>query len=89
MAVIDGRNLFESAAICTHIADRVPDADLIAKSGTFARAEHDQWVSFCLTEMEAWLSNWGRRQDLLDECPALVRYLERLMTRPHCSLLRD
>ncbi len=148
VAVIDGRNLFESAAICTHIADRVPDADLIAKSGTFARAEHDQWVSFCLTEMEAWLSNsfvntyvlpederisaglaqnakmfkraasvldahlaehdylvddrftvtdiivawcsnWGRRQDLLDECPALVRYLERLMTRPHCSLLRD
>ena len=56
-AVIDGQSLFESAAICTYIADRVPTADLVAKPGTFARAEHDQWVAFCLTEMEAWLWN--------------------------------
>tara|TARA_A100001037_G_scaffold255588_2_gene241282 strand:+ start:2997 stop:3632 length:636 start_codon:yes stop_codon:yes gene_type:complete len=55
--VIDGETLFESAAICTHIADRVPEADLIAKPGTFARAEHDQWVSFSLTEMDSWLWN--------------------------------
>ena len=148
VAVIDGRTLFESAAICTYIADRVPAADLVAKPGTIARAEHDQWVAFCLTEMEAWLwnsavntfvlpeeqrisagleqnaemfkrstsvldahlaehdylvedrftvtdiivgwcLNWGRRQGLLGECPALGRYLERLMTRPYCSLARD
>ncbi len=56
-AVIDGQALFESAAICTHIADRVPAANLIASPGTFARAQHDQWVSFCLTEMESWLWN--------------------------------
>ncbi len=56
-AVIDGQTLFESAAICTYIADRVPAADLVAKPGTFARAEHDQWVAFCLTEMESWLWN--------------------------------
>lgn len=62
-AVIDGETLFESAAICTYIADRVPAADLIAKPGTFARAEHDQWVAFCLSEMEAWLWNL-RRQHL-------------------------
>lgn len=49
--VIDGQTLFESAAICTTIADRAPSADLIAKPGTFTRAEHDQWVAFCLTEM--------------------------------------
>ncbi len=29
-AVIDGQTLFESAAICTYIADRVPAANLIA-----------------------------------------------------------
>ena len=56
-AVIDGQTLFESAAICTYIADRVPTGDLIAKPGTFARAEHDQWVAFCLSEMESWLWN--------------------------------
>ena len=57
VAVIDGQTLFESAAICTYIADRVPAANLIPKVGTFARAEHDQWVAFCLSEMEAWLWN--------------------------------
>ena len=66
-AVIDGRALFESAAICTHIADRVPDAQLIAAPGAFARAEHDQWVAFCLTEMEAWLWNTAVNQYVLPE----------------------
>ena len=66
-AVIDGRPLFESAAICTHIADRVPAAKLIAAPGTFARAEHDQWVSFCLTEMEAWLWNTAVNMYVLPE----------------------
>jgi len=146
--VIDGQTLFESAAICTYIADRVPDADLVAKPGTFARAEHDQWVAFCLSELESWLwnsavntivlpeekrisagleqnvnmfkrsalvldahlaqhdylvedrfsvtdiivgwcLNWGRRQGHLGECPALGRYLERLLARPLCALARD
>jgi len=54
-AVIDGQPLFESAAICTYIADRVASPDLVAKPGTFARAQHDQWVAYCLSEMEAWL----------------------------------
>jgi len=147
-AVIDGQTLFESSAICTYIADRAPSANLIAKPGTFARAEHDQWVAFCLTEMESWLwnsyvntsvlpeeqrisagleqnvamfkrsalvldahlarhdyvvedrftvtdiivgwcVNWGRRQGHLAECPALGRYMQRLLDRPHCALARD
>ena len=66
-AVIDGRPLFESAAICTHIADRAPHAKLIAAPGTFARAEHDQWVAFCLAEMEAWLWNNAVNQYVLPE----------------------
>ena len=57
VAVIDGRPIFESAAICTYIADHAPEADLIAKPGTWARGQHDQWTSFVLTEMEAWLWN--------------------------------
>ncbi len=54
-AEIDGQPLFESAAISTHIADLAPEAGLISPSGTRDRALHDQWVSFALTEMEAWL----------------------------------
>ena len=66
-AVIDGRPLLESAAISTYIADRVPAAKLIAAPGTFARAEHDQWVAFCLAEMEAWLWNNAVNQYVLPE----------------------
>ena len=52
-AIIDGKVLFESAAICTYLADHAPDIDLIAKPGSWARGQHDQWISFALTEMEA------------------------------------
>ena len=53
--VIDGKPLIESAAICTYLADQFPEKQLIAAPGTWERALHDQWVSFCLSEMEAWL----------------------------------
>ncbi len=52
--LIDGRPLFESAAISTYLADQVPQKRLVAPSGTRERALHDQWVSFALTELEAW-----------------------------------
>ena len=67
MVLSNGETLFESAAICTYIADRVPTADLIAKPGTIARAQHDQWVAFCLSEMEAWLWNSAVNNFVLPE----------------------
>ena len=54
-ALIDGRPLFESAAICTAIADLVPERNLIGRPGSWSRALHDQWVHFALNEMECWL----------------------------------
>ena len=68
-AIIDGHPLFESAAIATAIADLVPERELIAPAGTWARAMHDQWVSFALTEMEAWLwsSEINSSEGLLEE----------------------
>ena len=54
-AVIDGKPLFESSAICTAVADLVPERNLIGRQGTWARALHNQWVSFVLTELESWL----------------------------------
>ena len=60
--------LFESAAISTFLADSRPEANLIAPSGTWERALHDQWVSFTLTELEAWLwSNEKHTQFYPDE----------------------
>ena len=73
-ALIDGRPLFESAAISTAIADLVPERKLIGKSGTWARALHDQWVSFTLTEMEAWL--WSSELNASELLPEQQRVPE-------------
>jgi glutathione S-transferase len=143
--VINGEPLFEAAAICTHLADLAPEKGLIAPSGTRERALHLQWVSFALTELEAYIwSNarntfvlpkdkritalfeqnnkafvhaakvldkvlgdadylignrfsvtdilvgftisWGNGVGLLGQTPNLRAYLERLKSRPHCTL---
>lgn len=66
-AEIDGRPLFESAAICTAIADLVPEQGLVGPSGSWARALHDQWVSFTLSEMECWIWNTDMNTRVLPE----------------------
>ncbi len=63
--VIDGEPLFEAAAICTYLADLVPEKGLIAPSGTMERALHLQWVSFALTEMEAYVWSNARNTFVL------------------------
>ncbi len=50
--LIDGEPMFESAAICTFLADAHPDKGLIAPAGTRLRALHEQWSYFCMTEIE-------------------------------------
>lgn len=65
--VIDGKPLFEAAAICTYLADLVPEKGLIAAPGTYARALHLQWVSFVLTEMEAYVWSNTRNTFVLPE----------------------
>lgn len=61
------RPLFESAAICTWLADSHPEAGLIAPSGTWARALHDQWTAFTLAEVEANLQHTARSQFIYSE----------------------
>jgi glutathione S-transferase len=51
--------LFESAALCLHIADSNPDANLIARLGTRERAQTYQWVFFTMTELEQTMLRWG------------------------------
>ena len=83
-ATFDGRNLFESAAICTYIADLAPDANLIAPSGTWERALHDQWCYFAMTELEAWL--WSNAQNTFvrpeqERVPAIIEQNNMLYRR--------
>ena len=63
--MINGEPLFEAVAICTHLADLVPEKGLISPSGTRERALHLQWVSFALTEMEAYLWSNARNTFVL------------------------
>jgi glutathione S-transferase len=65
--VIDGKPLFEAAAICTYLADLVPEKGLIAEAKTYERALHLQWVSFALTELEAYLWSNARNTFVLPE----------------------
>lgn len=63
----NGRPLFESAAICTWLADSHPEKKLNWPSGGWERALHDQWVSFALTEVEAHLWSTLRNKSLYPE----------------------
>lgn len=56
-AIIEGKPLFESAAIVTAIADLVPEKALIAEPGSWSRNLHYQWMSFTLSEMEAFVQS--------------------------------
>lgn len=148
-AIIDGKPLFESSAIVTAIADLVPEKALVAEPGTWSRNLHYQWMSFVLSEMEAFVQsseintidfvlpedqrvpeiveqnsmlyrkgaavledvlseteflvdnrfsvtdifvgytvNWGHEDRLLSDYPNLLAYLERLLSREHCTLER-
>ena len=69
--VDDGRKLIESAAICTWLADSHPDKGLIAAPGSFARALHDQWVAFTLSELEAYLWSTTRNTFIYPEAERL------------------
>jgi glutathione S-transferase len=65
--VDDERPLFESAAICTWLADNHPEQGMIPAVGAWERALHDQWVSYALTEVEAYLWHSYRNMVRLPE----------------------
>lgn len=47
-----GLVLTESAAICTYLGDRFPDAGLVPEPRTARRAQYDSWCFFVLSELE-------------------------------------
>ncbi len=48
----DGTVIFESAAICAHLADKHLDKGLAPPPGTPERARYFQWLFFATTELE-------------------------------------
>jgi glutathione S-transferase len=48
----DDGAVFESAAVCLHVADLAPEAGLIGPPGSRERALVYQWVLFAMTEIE-------------------------------------
>jgi glutathione S-transferase len=47
-----GQFIFESGAICLHLADLFPEKRLLPQPGTVDRAHAYQWVLFSIAEME-------------------------------------
>jgi glutathione S-transferase len=58
--VEDGGPVFESAALVLHLADRHPEAGLIAEPGSYARGLQYQWCFFAMTELESPLLDVAR-----------------------------
>jgi glutathione S-transferase len=72
--VDDGLVISESAAICTYIAEKFPDAKLIPSEAK-ARIEFFQWLFFVVSELEVHLWTAAKHDRLLPEdkkVPAVV-----------------
>jgi glutathione S-transferase len=59
--VEEGGPVFESAALVLHLADRHPEAGLIAPPGSHERALQYQWAFFAMTELESPLVDAARQ----------------------------
>lgn len=59
--------LFESAAICNYVGEKVPDKGLVPASGTRERGLYDQWMFFVIGELEQPLWNIGKHKFALPE----------------------
>jgi glutathione S-transferase len=56
----EGGTLFETMALCLHIAETHPEAGLLPSEGSFERALVYQWISVGLTEIEPFVSEANR-----------------------------
>ncbi len=75
VVMIDGDAFYESAAICTHLCDLVPEKELLGAPGSRNRGLHMQWTSFVLTEIETWLWSSYKHQQGYPEAmrvPAVI-----------------
>lgn len=62
--LVDQDNVItESAAICTWLAEKFPERNLIPPEGSVERGHYYQWCFFCLAELEPYL--WNIRRHMI------------------------
>ena len=59
--------LTESAAICTYLAEKNPEKGLVPRVGTVDRARYDQWMFFCMSELDSAVWNVAKHKFALPE----------------------
>jgi len=59
--------VYESTAIMNYLGEKFPESGMVPKSGTMERAQYDQWMSFCTTELEQPLWRITKHTRLLPE----------------------
>jgi glutathione S-transferase len=62
-----GFALFESVAICTHLAEKKPAMNMVPKAGTNERAIYDQWNCFVISTLESPLERIMRNRVVYPE----------------------
>jgi glutathione S-transferase len=63
-ALVDAQGpMFESTALCFHVAELYPESGLLPPAGTHERALVQQWSIFAMTELEAPAIDSARRRE--------------------------
>ena len=68
--------LRESFAICSYLVDKHPEKGLAPPPGTIERARVDQWMAFCLGDLEQPLWRIMRHRFLYDEARRIPAEIE-------------
>jgi glutathione S-transferase len=81
----DGRTVFESGALCLHLADLHQEVGLVPPVGTTERALVYQWMFFAMAELEMTIFDWVRARRA--DAPDLEVFARRFA--PVATVLRD
>jgi len=65
--------VFETLAVCVHLAEQYPEASLLPAPGSFDRALVFQWISLGLTEVEPHLGEMRRAEESAPELAEAAR----------------
>jgi glutathione S-transferase len=76
-----GLALFETAAICLHLADRHPEAGLAPKPGSTARAQFYKWLMYLATTLQTELITYFYPERLADDAAATAQVKRRAEER--------
>jgi glutathione S-transferase len=85
----EGGTLFETMALCLHIAETHPEAGLLPPEGSFERGLVYQWISVGLTEIEPFVGEANRAAESDPERAEVARERVRATVRVINDALDD